>query len=74
MATIKQPLTNVQLELLKVFSHNLADEDLKELKDVLTNFFAERLVKRANQVWEEKEWTEEDIQRMLHTKMRKSKK
>jgi len=74
MATIKQPLTNVQLELLKVFSHNLADEDLKELKDVLANFFAERLVKRANQVWEEKEWTEEDIQRMLHTKMRKSKK
>ncbi len=74
MAAIKQPLTNVQLELLKVFSHNLADEDLKELKNVLANFFAERLVKRANQVWEEKEWTEEDVQRMLHTKMRKSKK
>ena len=74
MAVIKQPLTNVQLELLKVFTHNLTEEDLKELKNVLGQFFANRLVEKANKVWDEKGWTEEDVQRMLHTKMRKSKK
>lgn len=74
MTAIKQPLTNVQLELLKVFTHNLTDEDLKELKKVLASFFANRLVEKANKAWDEKGWTEEDTQRMLNTKMRKSKK
>ncbi len=73
MTTIKQPLTNAQLELLKVFTHNLTDEDLKELKKVLADFFANRLVEKANKVWDEKGWTEEDVQRMLNTKMRKTK-
>jgi len=67
MSTIKQPLTNVQLELLKVFSHNLNEKELLELKDVLANFFADRLINLANQVWEENAWTEGDVQRMLHT-------
>lgn len=74
MPVIKQPLTNTQLELLKAFTHNLTEEDLKELKRVLANFFANRLVEKANRVWDEKNWTEEYMQRMLNTKMRKSKK
>ena len=74
MEGIKQPFTNVQLELLKVFSRNLSDEDLLDLKDVLAAFFAERLVNRANKVWDENGWTNDDVNQMLNTKMRKSKK
>jgi hypothetical protein len=37
---IKQPLTNVQLELLKTFSHQLPDNDLLELRKILAAFFA----------------------------------
>ena len=74
MEGIKQPFTNVQLELLKVFSRNVSDEDLLELKDILANFFAEKLVKRANKVWDEEGWTDEDVDQILNTKMRKSKK
>ena len=73
MEGIKQPFTNVQLELLKVFSRNVSDEDLLELKDILANFFAEKLVKRANKVWDEEGWTDEDVDQILNTKMRKSK-
>ena len=73
MEAIKQPLSNVQLEILKVFSHNLTEEELKEFRDTIAGYFANRAIKSANKVWEEKGWTDEDVDSMLNTKMRKSK-
>jgi hypothetical protein len=69
----KRPLTNVQLELLKTFSHQLPDKDLIELRKTLAHFFAERLIQQADEIWEEKEWNNQVVDTMLHTKMRKSK-
>ncbi|MGB3589820.1 MAG: hypothetical protein WBA23_24945 [Tunicatimonas sp.] len=70
----RQPLSNVQLEILKAFSYNLTDEELKDFRDTVDNYFAEKAIKSANKVWDEKGWTDEDVDRMLNTKMRKSKK
>lgn len=70
--TIAQPLTNVQLELLKSFSHQLSESDLLELRKVLALFFAERLMREADTVWEEQHWTDQDVETMLSTKMRLS--
>lgn len=71
---IKQPLTNVQLELLKMFSLQLNENDLMELKKTLVSFFAQRLILQADKTWEEKNWTDSDVDEMLNTKMRKRKK
>lgn len=71
--SIKQPLSNVQLELLKTFSHQLSENDLVELRKMLALFFAQRLIKEADKVWNEKNWTNEDVDAMLVTKMRKNK-
>ena len=72
MEVLKQPFSNGQLELLKAFSHNLSDSELAELKKVLAQFFAQRAINEANQVWDEKGWTEADVERILQTKMRTS--
>jgi hypothetical protein len=71
--SIKQPFTNVQLELLKTFSHQLSENDLIELRKTLALFFGQRLVQEADKVWEEKKWDNQLVDKMLHTKMRKSK-
>ena len=52
MKQLSQPLTNVQIELLKVFSYDLDNEELLDLKDVLAKFFAQRAIKAADEVWE----------------------
>ena len=67
------PFTNVQLELLKTFSHLLPENELLELRKTLALFFAQRLVTLADEVWVSKNWTNETIDNMLHTKMRKLK-
>jgi len=73
MLEISQPLTNAQMEILKAFSCNLKSDELDELKDLLANFFANKAIEGADKVWKEKGWTDNDVDRMLNTKMRKSK-
>jgi hypothetical protein len=70
---IKQPLTNVQLELLKIFSHQLSDNELVDLKKILVSFFSKRLIKEADRVWEEKGWDEQEVEKILNSKIRKLK-
>ncbi len=45
-------LTNLQLELLKVFSVKLNDEQLKEIKSILSNYFAEKASDEMDGLWE----------------------
>ena len=73
MERIQQPLTNVQLEILKAFSYNLDVTELNEFKLTLAQYFAKRAIKGANKVWEEKAWNDDKVEELLHTKLRKSK-
>jgi len=71
-SSLSQPLSNVQLELLKVFSHQLSDKDLHDLRLTLARFFAERLIAKADNTWDEEGWNEEKVQELLSTKLRAS--
>lgn len=73
MQIIQQPFSNVQLELLKTFSYQLADAEILELRKVLASFFAQRAIRLANQKWDEEKWNEETVDKLLNTKMRKKK-
>lgn len=68
---LKQPFSNVQLELLKTFSHQLSEKDLIDLKNTIAHFFSKKLIQEADKVWEEKNWNKETVEKMLKTKMRK---
>ncbi len=52
--TIQQPFSNVQLELLKLFASNVPDEDLLEIKSVLSKYFFEKAKDAADKAWDEK--------------------
>lgn len=66
-----QSLTNSQLEILKAFSHQLNEEDLKRLRKTLLDFFAKIVIEEANKVWEKEKWSEQKVQDLLNTKLRK---
>jgi len=71
MQTIPHPLTNAQLEILKAFSHQLSEKDLLDLRKILADFFAKKAITEANKAWDEKGWTDKDVDRLLNTKLRK---
>ena len=72
-SSLKQPFNNAQLELLKVFSHNLPENELLALKKLIANFFAEKLISQADKKWDEMQWSDADMDQLLEQKLRKSK-
>jgi hypothetical protein len=70
METLESPLSNLQLELLKAFSHQLSDEDLLQIKALLADFFAKKSIEAANKVWDEEGWNKEKVDTLLRSKLR----
>ncbi|WP_224751130.1 hypothetical protein [Mucilaginibacter pankratovii] len=66
MNTLKYPLSNAQMELMKLLGTNLSDNDLKELKTVLARFFAERAMDKADKIWDKKGLTDDDMDKWLN--------
>jgi hypothetical protein len=66
MVKIQKPLSNVQVELLKLYSTDLTEEDLKELRNTLAQFYAAKSIQLANEVWDEKGLTDVDMDKWLN--------
>lgn len=47
-------LSNVQMELIKLYSTNLNDNELLELKNMLVQHFSRKAINEADSLWEEK--------------------
>jgi hypothetical protein len=62
---LESPLSNVQLELMKMFSHDLNDDDLVSLKRTLANFFAEKASNEMDKLWNENEWSDQTMDKWL---------
>ncbi len=56
-------LSNVQIELLKLFATDLSEEDLRELREQFAQFYVRKSVQKANEAWQEKGLTREDMVR-----------
>ena len=63
-------LSNVQLELMKLFATDVSDKELVELKKVLLEFKFNRVTDLADRLWEEKKWTNDDMDKILKTHIR----
>ena len=63
-------LSNLQLELLKVFSVDLSDEQLMEIKDLLNQYFADKVSSEMDKLFEEKGWGNNKIEEWSKEHMR----
>lgn len=67
---LETPLNQTQVEILQMFKTELEEEELLHLKRLFVQFLAAKATRLANQVWEEKGWTNEDMKRLSQTHMR----
>ncbi len=56
----------LQLELLKVYSFNPTEEELKQIKEILAKFFAKRFTDRVAQAAMQKGITDNDLDQWLN--------
>lgn len=65
MALLQEPLTNLQLELLQLYSLNLPEDELIAVKRLLAKHFADKASTEFDKLWAEKDWTNETMDNWL---------
>ncbi|MBC7920733.1 MAG: hypothetical protein H7Z75_06535 [Ferruginibacter sp.] len=73
MKTNATKLTPLQLELLRVFSHNPSEGELRDIKRLLANYYAEKLQDEVDKAWDERGYNNDTVKEWLNTHMRISK-
>lgn len=56
-----KPMSNLQAELLKLYSNNLNDTELFEIKLMLSKYFAKKASDAMDEVWEKQNLTKQDM-------------
>lgn len=65
MATATK-LSNLQQELLKIYSFNVNDEDLNKIKKMLADYFMDKAINEADKTWDERGYTNETMDQWLN--------
>jgi len=67
---VTKQLSNLQLELLRVFNFELSEEQLKEIRALLADYFAEKVTSEMDTLFEVNDWGEEKIEEWSKDHMR----
>ena len=62
-ATVFNP---IQLHLLKMFSRMNSEQELKEVQQVLSEYYFKKVEERAAKIYAEKGWTPEKLEAMAN--------
>jgi hypothetical protein len=63
-------LTNLQLELIKMFSFQLNDTQLLEIRDILTKYFADKATNEMDKLWLNNKWSDETMENWANEHLR----
>ena len=58
-------LSNIQREMLKLYSADIKDEELYEIKKMIGRYFSKKVSNEADKIWKEKGYTNEEMDMWL---------
>jgi len=66
----KRPLSNLQLELLRLYSTDVSDSQLLEIKSLLADYFSQQIDEDMTALWDKNEWDEKTIESWKNERLR----
>lgn len=54
-------LSNLQLELLRLYGNGVSEESLREIKSILAKYFADKATDAMDRIWDENGLTEQTM-------------
>lgn len=63
-------LNAVQIHLLKMFARPMNEQDLTEIKGLLSNYYAQKVDSESDKLWEEKSMNQQSIDDLLNAHVR----
>jgi len=55
-------LSNLQMELLKLYPYNVSEKELKDIRSILADYFVGKIDSEMNDLWEKNEWNDQTIE------------
>ncbi len=65
-------ISNLQLEIIKLFNYELDKTQLNEIKNVLANYFAQKVTDELDGLWEKNKWDNKTISKWSKEHLRTS--
>jgi hypothetical protein len=66
MQAVSSGLNELQKDLLKLFSVDINEQEMKDIKEMLTQYFSKRLINEANKAWDKKGYNKGTVKRLLN--------
>lgn len=69
-------LNPVQLHLLELFSKNMTEQELMEIKELLVQYYSRKVDEEVNQIWKKRGYTKKTFEKAtknLHLRSKKQK-
>ena len=70
MEQARTPLNAAQLDFLQLLAHIKTTEELDELRQVVSDYYARKAEEGMNQLWESGQWSKEKDKEILNTHLR----
>jgi hypothetical protein len=65
VSPVQQPLSNLQMELIKLYAAGVPDQYLADIKELIARYLLAKAKEEAGIVWLEKGYSSETIQQWL---------
>ncbi len=63
-------LTNLQLELLKIFSFDISEDQINDIRSLLAHYFADKVTEDMDNLFKSNDWGNEKIEEWAQEHMR----
>jgi hypothetical protein len=66
MTQVQNRMTNLQFEIVKMFNYELNNNELVEIKNLLANYFQDKIDRNTDKLWADNGWTNETMLQILN--------
>lgn len=63
-------LNQAQMDFLRLLAHFSTEEEVKELNDVVCEYYARKIDEEMDRLWDEGKWNNDMIEATLHEHLR----
>ena len=68
--TVDVGLNQAQLDFLRLLAHFTTEEEVKELNDLVCEYYARKVDEEMDRLWDEGKWSQEKIEETLDEHLR----
>ena len=70
MQTVDVGLNQAQMDFLRLLAHFTTEEEVKELNDLVCEYYARKVDEEMDRLWDEGKWSQEKIEETLDEHLR----